>query len=275
MPYFLFFLAIFLTFPALAQASNGSQNCLNLCPKADSPQRQVIHRPIYSLSYNAATKFAHWVAYRVTANTIGRGGKRNWRTDPDLAPGTALTPADFKHAHRHIGTDRGHLVPLASFTSTPYWQMTNYLSNVTPQKSALNQGPWARLERAVRQLAKSPEIAAVWVATGPLFERPMPALPSSQKNHQTPSGFWKVIATNSAGQLRQSAFIFDQDTGRREDHCGQQFRVSLAEIERRSSIRLYGGASLQAKPLDVPTKPLDVPAKPLDAALGCATSSGQ
>ena len=221
-------------------ASENKRNCLYSCPKESQGQRQIIHRPIYSLSYNPETKFANWIAYRVTKKTIGKGTKRVWRTDPDLYDGTALNTTDFYHAHATLGTDRGHLAPLASFTGTPHWHMTNYLSNITPQKSELNQGPWQRLEHAVRRLAKSKQTDAVWVATGPLFERLMPRLPASQKPHQIPSGYWKVVATKGAAGLLLSAFIFDQNTDFKADYCGADFRVMLSTVEARSKLDLFG-----------------------------------
>lgn len=232
------------------------QNCLYVCPKAQQQQSQIIHRPIYSLSYNPVTKFAHWVAYRVTKKTIGKGAKRRWRQDPDLRPGTALSPGDFKRAHAQLGTDRGHLVPLASFGGTGLSHLTNYLSNITPQKSALNQGPWLDLEKAVRRLAKQARTSAVWVAAGPLFERPMPRLPATRKSHAVPSGYWKVIATDGDAGWRLSAFIFDQNAHRQADYCAARFRSTLSAVEARSKIDLFGAA--------------DEVTQSLDAALGCA-----
>ena len=61
-------------------------------------------------------------------------------------------PDDYTGANAALGTDRGHQAPLASFAGTDHWRDTNVLSNITPQASALSQGPWARLETRVRDL---------------------------------------------------------------------------------------------------------------------------
>ncbi|MGI0154333.1 DNA/RNA non-specific endonuclease [Pseudidiomarina sp. WS423] len=50
-------------------------------------------------------------------------------------------------------------------------------TNITPQASGLNQGPWARLENAVRQLARSGQ--DVYVVTGPLHEWHFASLPGT------------------------------------------------------------------------------------------------
>ena len=55
----------------------------------------------------------------------------------------------------------------------------------------MNQAPWQRLEARETALAKSEPIA-VYVLTGPLFERVMPALPKADERHCVPSatGRW-------------------------------------------------------------------------------------
>ncbi len=96
--------------------------------------RVVSARPIYTLQNNAQTKFADWVAYRVTPNTIdGPSRSRNWQQDPNIPATQTMVPADYNGAHATIGTDRGHQVPLASFSNTAHWATTNYLSNITPR----------------------------------------------------------------------------------------------------------------------------------------------
>ncbi|EHC63744.1 putative DNA/RNA non-specific endonuclease [Salmonella enterica subsp. enterica serovar Johannesburg str. S5-703] len=77
------------------------------------------------------------------------------------------------------------------------WPSLNYLSNITPQKSALNQGAWAALENRVRELAKQADVSVVHVVTGPLFERHIATLPEDA-TVEIPSGYWKVLFTGTA-----------------------------------------------------------------------------
>ena len=125
-------------------------------PKGTPKTNDMIIRDNYALSSNDATKFADWVCY-VLDNEIISGDvktKRNWKADPWLADNETLEPDDYKDAHSILQVDRGHQAPLASFKGTKSWSETNYLSNITPQKSELNQGPWKQLEDKVRDLAK-------------------------------------------------------------------------------------------------------------------------
>ncbi len=218
--------------PAIATAQEiHADLCLQGCPNGSPETNDLIIRGIYILSSNDQTKFADWVAYRVTKDSIGQTQKRVWRADPWLADDETLEPRDYRGAFAALKTDRGHQAPLASFTNTPNWEVTNYLSNITPQKSALNQGSWVKLENAVRALARKPATDAVYVMTGPLYEREMPALPNADETHRVPSGYWKIVATEERGRIKIAAFRFDQDAKRRDSYCDEKFMTDVREIE--------------------------------------------
>ena len=227
-----------ITPPAVAQEIHADL-CLHGCPKGSPATNDIIVRPIYILSSNDATKFADWVAYRVTKSTIGKSQTRTWKADPRLAENETLEPNDYNGAYGKLNTDRGHQAPLASFTSTSSWKMTNYLSNITPQKSALNQGVWKRLEDAVRKLAKDPATDAVYVMTGPLYELEMPSLPKADEDHRIPSGYWKIIAAEKNRDIITAAFIFPQETKRDAKFCDSKFSTTVGIIESRTGLDFF------------------------------------
>lgn len=180
-------------------------HCLHGCPIGTPDIDDIVVREIYTLASNDITKVADWVAYRVTPDSIGPSGDRNWAADSWLAEDETLEPDDYDGASEALGIDRGHQAPLAAFSGTPFKQQTNILSNITPQGSGMNQAPWQRLEGRENDLART-ENVAVYVVTGPLFERMMPPLPHANERHRVPSGYWKVIATTDG---RLAAFIMD------------------------------------------------------------------
>ena len=51
----------------------------------------------------------------------------------------------------------------------------------------------------MRSLAKSPDTDAVYVMTGPLYEREVPPLPEADESHRVPSGYWKIVTTEKDG----------------------------------------------------------------------------
>lgn len=246
-------LAPLLLWPPAASADSArlhTFHCLDACPAGTPDDADLIVREIYTLASDPLTKFAVWVAYRVTPSTIGPSQSRAWAADPWLAPDETLEPDDYAGSNAVLGVDRGHQAPLAAFSGTPFWADTNLLSNITPQAAALNQAAWQRLEARETALAKKAN-TAVHVLTGPLFERLVPPLPGADERHRVPSGYWKVIMTPDR---RMTAFVFDQDTARSADLCAS--RRTLDEVELRARLRLLPGTQAGWRPLD--------------AELGCA-----
>ncbi len=223
----------------LASVPPARPLCLAGCPLGAPSGNRVISGDILIFSNNGATKFADWAAYIVAPRHFGPTRTRGWRADPRLPESETLEPEDYRGANRALGVDRGHMAPLASFAGAADWRSTNYLSNVTPQASALNRGPWARLEAAIRRLATSSGTQGVHVLTGPLFERPMPGLPNADEAHRIPSGYWKVVAITGTEGLEATAFVMDQTTPGSADYCALPYRITIADLERRSGLRLF------------------------------------
>jgi endonuclease G len=219
------------------KARVDSPLCLKGCPEpraglGTGAKNRLLRREIYVLSNNPDTKFADWVAYRATRDTIGRSRRTPWTADPALDPDATLEPEDYKGAHAKLGTDRGHQVPLATFSGTDQAFTLNYLSNATPQRGQLNQRSWNHLEQAVRDLVWQPDIDAVYGVTGPLFEREMPALPGADEPHSVPSGYFKILSIQEGERLSVAAFIMDQETDGRSRFCAHQ--VTVRQVEERS-----------------------------------------
>ncbi|WKE67274.1 DNA/RNA non-specific endonuclease [Gallaecimonas kandeliae] len=223
---------------ALVSASAAavtSPNCLYGCPEGAAASDELIFRDIYTLSNNKTTKFADWAAYVVTQATIdGPTRKRYWKADPELPAADTLEPADYTGANAELGTDRGHQVPLASFSNTSNWAAANYLSNITPQNADLNEGAWEKLENAVRSLVRAQ--GDTYVLTGPLYERYWGTLPGADESHVIPSGYWKIVVRSTSQGLKASAFIMDQDTPRSDSHCGYQ--TTIDEVEYRTGLNV-------------------------------------
>lgn len=93
--------------------------CLHGCPAGSPTTNDIVFRNIYVLSSNDVTKFADWVAYRVTSSTMGRSQGRVMRADSVLAESETLEYEDYYRAHATLGVDRGHQVALASFRALP------------------------------------------------------------------------------------------------------------------------------------------------------------
>ena len=258
--------------PALAQPVGPpaapeiwSEHFLYGYPTGTPITNDLVVRDLYALSSNDGTRFADWVAYRLTVDEVGGATEaadieRRWRMDPWLDAAETLDPDPPGAAgdpYRSSGYDRGHLAPLAAFVGSASAPTVNVYSNIVPQRAALNRGPWASVEAAARALvlrrapnaldARPPghrgfpqpdDRAAVWVFSGSLYERPMDSLRTAI-SHVVPSGFWTVVAVVDgwdAASVRAAAFVFDQEGF---FPAPLSNLVSIDEVEQRSGLDLF------------------------------------
>lgn len=211
-------------------------------PYGTPATNDLIIRDVYALSNNDKTKFADWVAYRLTMHEVDGEleVERKWEADPWLTEDETLEPTpsskeDYKGANKALDVDRGHQAPLASFKGSRFASQTNMLSNITPQKKDMNQGCWKNLEEAVRGLVRTGK--TVYVMTGPLYTREMPKLPNADEEHTLPSGYWKVvICMTGTNAFEHAAFIMDQNSGRTDKVASKV--VTIDEVEKQSGLDL-------------------------------------
>ncbi|MBC7975739.1 MAG: DNA/RNA non-specific endonuclease [Myxococcales bacterium] len=107
----------------------------------------------YVLSYNASRKVPNWVSWELNTSYLGAIPRQNnYRSDetfPPTEPQASL--ADYSGS----GYDRGHMCPSADRTLTTLANSnTFYLTNMIPQASNNNQGPWEALESESRTLVR-------------------------------------------------------------------------------------------------------------------------
>ncbi len=238
-----------------------SPHCVAGCPAGAPAGNRLLRRECYILSNNGQTKFADWVAYALVPARFGGGGRRpSWRADPDLPGDETLEPADYKGAHKALEVDRGHQMPFAACAGARDGKrQTGYLSNATPQGSALNRGAWRALETAARRLAGTAG-AAVHVVTGPLHERETRPLPGADEPHRVPSGYWKLLVATGADGPEAAAFAME--SGRAAGIPFAAARIGLDELERRTGLRFFPALGEAAR------RALDRAAPALAARLG-------
>ena len=135
---------------------------------------------------------ANWVAWRTTRDDLGPSIPR-----PDFRPDPRL-PAGFRrigsYDYSGSGFDRGHLVPSADRFANPQLnEETFMMTNIVPKTAALNQGPWEKLERHARALAR--RLGAVQQIAGCYGEK------ERLKGKVTvPTNCWKIIVALPSGR---------------------------------------------------------------------------
>lgn len=225
--------------PIARKAALVNANCLEICPTGASDDNIVVDHKAILLSSNRKTKFADWVAYKASRENIaGPDRKRNWAKDPKIDSQLTFIPKDYAGMGKEPYLfDHGHQAPLASFKNHPQWFVVNYLSNITPQKRDLNQGPWRNLEAAERKLAL--RNAEAYVLTGPYYSKNdrVQGPPITRIAYVIPSGYWKIIALKKGKAIKTVSFILPQSAPFRESYC--KYRASLSKIEHSTGLKFF------------------------------------
>lgn len=212
------------------QTNNYLDFCYPLCPVNMAKTNIQVNHEDFFISYNVETKYADWVAYKINPNNLlGTTKKRIWKADPKIPLETAIIPSDYKDAYVKCNYDRGHQAPLADFSNSIKWERVNYLSNITPQKSKLNRGPWNNLESKIRLLGK--EKAKIYVITGPYYNgKPTCQLPNARISNLIPNGYWKIVTVIKNNDIYRASFKFDQDTPKDANFCN--YLTSVNDISK-------------------------------------------
>jgi endonuclease G len=151
----------------------------------------LLERSQYTLSYNDDTRQANWVSWSYTTTDSGAQARTDaWSEELDLPAGyLRIGIAAFG-----TGWDRGHMTPSADRTlSLIDNQLTFRMSNIIPQASNNNRGPWAQFEDYSRSMAS--DGSEVLIISGPSeFEGEF--LPNGMA---VPVSIWKIAVKVDAG----------------------------------------------------------------------------
>jgi DNA/RNA endonuclease G (NUC1) len=153
----------------------------------------IIRRDQYTTSYNKNRGTPNWVSYDLEQTHFGPEDRCDCFTfDP-------LLPADFYHyttadytgagAFHGYGIDRGHFARSFDRTSASLDNATTYyFSNIVPQSSEVNQGPWAIMENELGDKARF-QNKEVYIIAGVAGSR---GTLKNQGKIVIPENVWKV-----------------------------------------------------------------------------------
>ena len=204
--------------------------------------RDVVQdRGEFVLSYDEEMHLARWVAWRVRKEDLGRVKRKNqFRADTGLPTGfLKIDTSDYAHT----GYDRGHLCPSGDRTASEEAnQRTFLMTNMHPQKHALNAGPWEELEEQTRALLKRPD-DVVYVVAGPLLD----ATPARiGRGVAVPRASFKALIALKDGQgphdvretVYHAAAIMPNDDTAEGQHW-RSYETSIREVESASGYDFF------------------------------------
>ena len=204
----------------------------------------MVSHHIFTLQFDFDTRFPVFVAYHLSPQILWGNlkSKRDYTLDPHIQK-KGLSYSDYKGASncdkkgRAFGYDKGHLAPLGSFKASVYAYEAQYTSNIVPQKSDLNQGPWRIFEEKVRKFIKKGN--EVSILTGPLYKKESkktaPCWKAAQsKIKEVPGAFFKVVLDLKNSKV--CSVIMPQTAHRRSPL--KKFKTSISEIEKQSGLKI-------------------------------------
>jgi endonuclease G len=151
----------------------------------------LIVNSAFAASYNERKGIANWASWRLTEEDLGEATRQNdFRPDPSLPQGfPEISSSDYSSS----GFERGHLCPSADRASSNGMNSLTFLmTNIAPQEHDLNGGPWEKLERYTRAMARRD--ASLYIIAGGYGSK------GRLKNKVTiPTNYWKIIVVIENG----------------------------------------------------------------------------
>jgi endonuclease G len=154
-------------------------------------ENYLILNSAFAASYNDRKGTPDWVSWRLTKDDLGDALRQNdFRPDPTLPQGfSEINSSDYSSS----GYERGHLCPSADRASSDgINSLTFLMTNIAPQQHDLNGGPWEKLERYSRSMARRDAtlfiLAGAYGSKGKLKDKV-----------SIPTNFWKVIVVVEGG----------------------------------------------------------------------------
>lgn len=202
----------------------------------------------YLVGYCEHRKDPVWVCYRLFRPPRYEAPPRpqDFRTD------TRTAARANTHDYSGSGYDRGHMAPnyaIAVCYGKQAQLETFLMSNIIPQRPALNRQVWERLEQSeIRDYA--PRFRQIWVIDGPVFHQNK----QLRGSENVPDACYKIIVAEEDGQPLIMAFIMPQTVLGTESPS--QFLTSVREIEQETGLDFFN-----AMPADIQQKLESNPAR--------------
>ena len=198
-------------------------------PASAATSQRVLVNTGYVVGYSDALGNPLWAAYRIRDVALDAAPPR-----PDGFTADLRTAARIEaEAYSRSDYDRGHLAPnyaIATRYGRRAQEETFQMSNVIPQRHALNAGVWKRLEQRIAT-AYPGRFGEIWVLAGPVFG---PNPPRLRRRVAVPEACYMILLDESDGRLRAQAFVFPQETPAFAEPDG--YLVTIDEVERRTGL---------------------------------------
>lgn len=194
-----------------------------------SARGEIINHQYYTLSYIEQHEQAEWVAYEMTQEMLRAPNVK--RSDRFIRDSMVSTGSAGYYDYRGSGYTRGHLAPAGdmAFNSTAM-QESFYMSNISPQVRAFNNGIWKELEEQVRDWTYHND--QMYIVTGPILSNDLPKI--KKEKISIPKYFYKALL--SPINKKGIAFVIPHEMS---EVRLQNFAITIDSLEKLTSIDFY------------------------------------
>ena len=221
----------FLGRPEDPGSSSRIMDSAKFIPEPGTGNLLVLHHH-FALSYAERHEQAEWVAYELTVDQLNSA--RQERFDyfaPDIKiPSRSAVHRDYSGS----GYTRGHLAPAADMAYDPVAaEECFFMSNVSPQLKAFNNGIWRELEENVRDWARKNR--RLYVVTGPVLSKGIKGK-IGRNRVSVPSLFYKVLLDYTQPDIKGIAFLLPNEKSERPL---QEYACSIDSVESVTGIDFF------------------------------------
>jgi len=235
-------------FPGGAIPTPQSTTILDLCKTANG-------RPIFAIRFDTVRKTPNWTAHRLSVAQKAKiesapayaHRKDFFAPDPDVTEALQAQEKNYQNTH----FNKGHLVRATDMNWNKAAYRTTYLmTNMAPQRGALNSGPWLGMEKAFQKLVTSKN-TALWSISGVYgTHTEMPTLKDNPENATVPKCFYKIIVAQVPREDGRKTYktlsaLFVNDNHERKQKRWSNAVTTLARIEQRTGIDFFQGLEVE------------------------------
>lgn len=194
----------------------------------------TLQRGEFAIGWSPSLRHPVWAAYHVVKDARFDALKRpNFQKDRSVASCPAA--ADYARS----GYDRGHLVPNRAIVTRygPDAQEKTFLmTNIAPQRPALNRGPWRELEQRISDLWTA-RYGEIWVVVGTVSPAAKRTTLENAPSIDVPEQFYMLIAAQDDDGVRALAVMLPQTAD--VDDFPVHGIVTVNELESATGLRFF------------------------------------
>lgn len=168
----------------------------------------TLKRGEFAIGWSPSLRHPVWAAYHVVKDARFDPLQR-----PDFQKDRSVASSPAANDYKRSGYDRGHMVPNRAIV-TRYGpdeqQKTFLMTNIAPQRPALNRGPWREMEQHITDLWTA-RYGEIWVIAGAVS----PAAANKRKRIESaaidvPEQYYMLIAAQDGDGVRTLAVLLGQ-----------------------------------------------------------------